>query len=45
MEAMINAYKMLVGKPVRKRPRGRPKCGWEGNSRTDLRDIGFEDVE
>jgi hypothetical protein len=29
----------MVGKPVRKRPRGRHKHGWEDNIRMDLREI------
>jgi len=34
--------KILVGKPGGKRPLGRPGCRCEDNSRTDLRDIGWE---
>jgi hypothetical protein len=29
----------LVGKPERKRPLGRPGCGWVDNIVTDLREI------
>jgi hypothetical protein len=29
---MINAYKILVGKPERKRPLGRHRNWWEDNS-------------
>jgi hypothetical protein len=34
-----NAYRILVGKPERKRPLGRPRCRWEDNIRIDLREI------
>jgi hypothetical protein len=34
-------YKALVGKPVRKRPLGRPRRRWEDVIRMDLREIGW----
>jgi len=34
---MRNAYKILVGKPERKRPRGRPRSRWEDNIKMDLK--------
>jgi hypothetical protein len=34
-------YKVLVGKPVGKRPLGRPRRGWEDGIRMDLRKTGF----
>jgi hypothetical protein len=37
---MINAYKILVGKPEGKRSLRRPRCRWEGNNTMHLRDIG-----
>jgi hypothetical protein len=37
---MRNAYRILVGKLEGKRPLGRPIRGWEGNIKTDLREIG-----
>jgi hypothetical protein len=37
-----NAYKILVGKPEEKRPRGRPRHRWEDNIRMDLEEIGWE---
>jgi hypothetical protein len=40
-----NAYKILVGKPERKRPLGRPRRRWEDNIRMDLREIGWEVVD
>jgi hypothetical protein len=36
-----NAYRILVGKPERRRPLGRPRRGWEDNIRMDLRVIGW----
>jgi hypothetical protein len=35
-----NTYRILVGKPERKRPLGRTKCRWEDNIKMDLREIG-----
>jgi hypothetical protein len=40
MGEMRNAYKILVRKPERKRPLGRPRCRCKGNVRMDLREIG-----
>jgi hypothetical protein len=37
--------KILVGKPERKRPSGRPRHRWEDNIRIDLMEIGREDVD
>jgi hypothetical protein len=36
-----NAYRILVGKPERKTPLGRPRHGWEDNIKMDLREIGW----
>jgi hypothetical protein len=36
-----NVYKVLVGKPEKKRPLGRPKHRWEGGITVDLREIGW----
>jgi hypothetical protein len=33
-------YKVLMEKPERKRPLGRPRRRWEDGIRTDLREIG-----
>jgi hypothetical protein len=38
-------YKVLVGKPERKRPLGRPRRRWEDGIRMDLRVIGLGDVD
>jgi hypothetical protein len=36
---MRNAYKILVWKPERKRPLGRPRRRWKDNIRMDLREM------
>jgi hypothetical protein len=36
--AKRNAYRILVGKPERKRPLGRPKRRWVDSIKIDLRD-------
>jgi hypothetical protein len=33
-------YRVLVGKPERKRPLGRPSHRWEDNIRMDLQEVG-----
>jgi hypothetical protein len=33
-------YRVLVGKPERKRPLGRPRRRWEDNIRMDLQELG-----
>jgi hypothetical protein len=35
-------YRVLVGRPESKRPRGRPTRRWEDNIKMDLRDIGID---
>jgi len=30
---------ILVGKPERKRPLGRPRCSWEGNIKMNLQEV------
>jgi hypothetical protein len=34
-------YRVLVGKPVAKRPLGRPKLRWENNIKMDLQEVGW----
>ena len=34
------AYRVLVGKPGRKRPLGRPRRRWVDNIRMDLQEVG-----
>jgi hypothetical protein len=36
-----NAYRILLGKPERKRPLRRPKRRWEANIKMDLREIDW----
>jgi hypothetical protein len=45
MGKMRNAYKIVVGKPERKRPIGRPSHRWEDNIRIDRTEIGWEYVD
>jgi len=33
-------YRVLVGKPGGKRPLGRPRHRWVGNTKTDLQEVG-----
>ena len=35
------AHKILVGKPVEKRPLGRPRPRWEDNIKMDLNEEGW----
>ena len=34
-------YRVLVEKPERKRPLGRPRRRWEENNKTDLQEVGW----
>ena len=38
-------YRVLVGKPERKRPLGRPWCRWDGNIKMDLQAVLCEDMD
>jgi hypothetical protein len=40
-----NAYRILVGKPDRKRPPGRPRHKWVDNIKVDLREIGWGSID
>jgi hypothetical protein len=40
-----NAYRLLVGKPVGKRPLGRPRGRLVDNIRMDLGEVGWCDVD
>ena len=42
MEESRSAFKILSGKPIRKRPLGRPRREWEDNIRTDPEEIGID---
>jgi len=39
MEDCRSAFKILTGKPTRKRPLGRPGRRWEDNTRMDIKEI------
>jgi len=34
-------YKVAVGKPEGKRPRGRPRRRWEDNIKMDFQEVGY----
>ena len=36
-----NDFKILTGRPIGKRPLGRPRRRWEENIRMDLKEIGI----
>jgi hypothetical protein len=40
-----NAYRLLVGKPERKIPVGRPRRRWVDNIRMDLGEVGWSRVD
>jgi hypothetical protein len=40
-----NAYRLLVGKPEGRRPLGRPRRRWLDDTRMDLVDVGWGDVD
>jgi hypothetical protein len=40
-----NACRILVGKPHRNRPLGRPRRMWVENIKIDLREIGWDGVD
>jgi hypothetical protein len=45
MREKRNAYRILVGKPERKRPLGRPRRSWVDNIKVDLREILWGDMK
>jgi len=38
---MRGVYRVLEGKPERKRPLGRPRRSWEDNIEIDLKEVGY----
>jgi hypothetical protein len=40
-----SAYRILVGKPERKRTLGRPRRTWVDNIKIDLREIGWDGMD
>jgi hypothetical protein len=45
MGDMINAFKVLTGKPERKRPLGIPRRKWKDTIKMDLKELGWEDID
>jgi hypothetical protein len=45
MEEKRSMYRLLVGKPERKRPLGRPRCRWMDNIKIDVGEIGWVGVD
>ena len=41
MGEIRGAYRVLVRKPERKRPLGRPRRRWEDNVKMDLQELGY----
>jgi hypothetical protein len=42
IEDRKGAYRILMEKPVGKRPLRRPRPGWQDNIKTDLQEVGWE---
>jgi hypothetical protein len=40
-----NAYRIFVRKPEGKRPLGKPRRKWEDNTKKDVREIRWDDME
>ena len=38
-------YRVLVGRPVGKRPLGRPRRRWDDNIKMDLQEVGCEGMD
>jgi hypothetical protein len=45
MEERRGVYRMLVRKPERKRPLGRPSRRWEDNIKMDLQEVGCGGID
>jgi hypothetical protein len=45
MGEKMNACRILVGKPERKRPLGRQRHRWMDSIKMDLRQIGWDDMD
>jgi hypothetical protein len=41
MREKRGAFRILVGRPERRRPLGRPRLRWEDNIKIDLQDVGW----
>ena len=42
IEELKNAHRILVGRPERKNPLGRPIRSWEDNIKMDLKEVGYD---
>jgi len=42
---MRGLYGVLVEKPERKRPLGRPRYRWEGNIKMDVQEVGWRGMD
>jgi hypothetical protein len=40
-----SVYRVLVGKPVGKRPLGRPRHRWDNNIKMDLQEVGCGGID
>jgi hypothetical protein len=45
MTVLVKASKNLPEHRKRDKPQGRPRRRWDDNIKTDLRDIGWEDMD
>jgi hypothetical protein len=45
MGAKRKPYRILVGMPEEKRPRGRPRCRWVDNIKINLREIIWDGLD
>jgi len=45
MEDKKNIYGILVNRPKEKKRLGRPKRGWEGNIKMDIKQVGWAVVK
>jgi hypothetical protein len=45
MGARRGAYRVLVGKPERRRQLGRPRRRWEDNIKMDLQEVGWGGID
>jgi hypothetical protein len=41
----VKMYRVLIGKPKEKRPRGRLRCRWVNGIKMDILEIGWGDVD
>jgi len=44
-EERRSVYRVLVGKPERKRPLGRPRRRWEDSIKMDIQEVGCGDMD